>query len=96
MVCFKPKVYFFGGGIKGNLKEIYMAAKQNQRIIETLDPDLYAQQQEKARRKPTRDWRPEVDELVEMANKLKGGKIPGFQPAQSQHTFDPGRGPQSR
>jgi hypothetical protein len=67
---------FFGGGIKGNLKEIYMAAKQNQRIIETLDPTLYAQQQEKKRQKPSRDWRPEVDELVKAANKLKGGNVP--------------------
>ncbi len=66
----------FGGGIKGNLKEIYMAAKQNQRIIETLDPDLYAKEQEKAWRKPIRDWRPEVDELVKVANKLKGGQVP--------------------
>ncbi|MFQ5614007.1 MAG: hypothetical protein ACE5H9_17940 [Anaerolineae bacterium] len=67
---------FFGGGIKGNLKEIYMAAKQNRRIITTLDPTLQAIEQEQARRKPVRDWRPEVDELVKAANKLKGGKIP--------------------
>jgi hypothetical protein len=67
---------FFGGGIKGSLKETYMAAKQNRRIIQTLDPILQAQQQEKARRKPTRDWRPEVDELVKATNKLKGGKVP--------------------
>jgi hypothetical protein len=26
---------YFGSGIRGNLKEIYMAAKQNRRIIET-------------------------------------------------------------
>ena len=67
---------FFGGGIKGRLKETYMAAKQNQRIIETLDPVLQAKQQEKTRRKPARDWRPEVDELVRVVNKLKGGKVP--------------------
>jgi hypothetical protein len=67
---------FFGGGIKGNLKEIYMAAKQNQRLIETLEPGHRAQQQKKARSKPGRDWRPEVDELVKEANKLKGEKVP--------------------
>ena len=66
----------FGGGIKGNLKEIYMAAKQNQRIIETLDPDPRVRQQEKDWRKPLRDWRPEVDELVKVANKLKGEQVP--------------------
>ncbi len=67
---------FFGGGIKGNLKEIYMTAKQNQRIIETLAPDVSAKQQEKKPQKPARDWRPEVDELVKTANKLKGGNVP--------------------
>jgi hypothetical protein len=67
---------FFGGGIKRSLKETYMAAKQNQRIMDTLDPTLQAKQREKARRQPTRDWRPEVDELVTAANKLKGGKVP--------------------
>ncbi len=67
---------FFGGGIKGNLKEIYMAAKQNRRILETLDPAMQAKAQEKARRTPSRDWRPEVDELLKAAKKLKGGQIP--------------------
>ena len=73
---FQTYSIFFGGGIKGNLKETYMAAKQNQRIIETLDPELQAKQREKTWRKPTRDWRPEVDELVKAANKLKGGNVP--------------------
>lgn len=72
---FQTYSIFFGGGIKGDLKETYMAAKQNQRIIETFDPVLQAQQHEKAF-KPTRDWGPEVDELVNAAKKLKGGKVP--------------------
>ncbi len=53
-----------------------MAAKQNQRIIETLEPDLHRQQQQKARQKPSRDWRAEVDQLVKATNKLKGGPVP--------------------
>ena len=73
---FQPYSIFFGGGIKGNLKEIYMAAKQNQRIIATLEPDRQAKEHEKARRKPSADWRPEVDELVKAANKLKGDQLP--------------------
>ncbi len=73
---FQTYSIFFGGGIKGDLKEIYMAAKQNQRIIETLEPDRHAKQQEKARHKPTRDWGSEVDELVKAANKLKGSNVP--------------------
>jgi hypothetical protein len=73
---FQTYSIFFGGGIKGDLKEIYMAAKQNQRIIATLEPDRQAKAPEKARPKPSADWRPEVDELVKAANKLKGGQLP--------------------
>jgi hypothetical protein len=69
---FQTYSIFFGGGIRANLKEIYMAAKQNQRIITSLEPGRQAQEQEKARRKPIADWRPEVDDLVKAANKLKG------------------------
>jgi len=73
---FQTYSIFFGGGIKRNLKEIYMAAKQNGRIIESLSPALQAKQREQARRKPDKDWRSEVDELVKAANKLKGQKVP--------------------
>jgi hypothetical protein len=73
---FQPYGIFFGAGIKGDLKEIYMAAKQNQRIIDTLEYDPQAKTQEKARPKPIADWRPKVDELVNAANKLKGGELP--------------------
>lgn len=67
---------FFGGGIKGDLKETYLAAKQNQRIITTLEPGRPAQKMEMTHRKPLADWRPEVDELVKAANKLKGDQLP--------------------
>lgn len=63
---------FFGGGIKGDLKETYLAAKQNQRIITTLEPSHPTLKPEKSRDKPPVDWRPEVDELVKAINKLKG------------------------
>jgi hypothetical protein len=73
---FQTYSVYFGSGIKGNLREIYMAAKQNRRIIDTLEPARQAKQQQKAADKPTRDWRPEVEELVKAANKLKGQKVP--------------------
>jgi hypothetical protein len=73
---FQTYSVYFGGGIRGNLREIYMAAKQNRRIIDTLDPAKQARQQQKAAEKPTRDWGPEVDELVKAANKLKGQNVP--------------------
>ncbi len=65
---------YFGSGIRGNMREIYMAAKQNRRIIETLEPERQPRKREP--RKPPRDWRPVVDELVKTAEKLKGGESP--------------------
>ena len=70
---------YFGPGIRGNMKEIYMAAKQNRRIIETLEPERQPKKRET--RKPLRDWRPVVDELVKTAGKLKGGPSPVQSPA---------------
>jgi hypothetical protein len=72
---------FFGSGIRGNLKEIYMAAKQNQRIIGTLEPEQQPPKKKRAPRKPPPDWRPVVDDLVETAKKLKGGQSPVQSPA---------------
>ena len=62
----------FGGGIRSNLKEEYMAAKQNGRIITTLEPEL-AQPARQTRKKPGKDWRAEVDDLVKVTAKIKGG-----------------------
>jgi hypothetical protein len=72
---------FFGSGIRGNLKEIYMAAKQNQRIIGTLEPEQQPPKKKRAPRKPPPDWRPVVDDLVKTAKKLKGGQSPVQSPA---------------
>jgi hypothetical protein len=47
-----------------------MTAKQNDRIITTLEPELAPPPREK---KPAKDWRPVVDDLVKTTNKLKGG-----------------------
>ncbi|WP_373498390.1 hypothetical protein [Desulfococcus sp.] len=61
----------FGGGIKRRLKETYMTAKQNNRIIENLDapPQKTATP---APAKPSKDWAPVLDELAAMAKKLRG------------------------
>jgi len=72
---------FFGSGIRGNLKEIYMAAKQNQRIIETLKPERQVPKEKRKPRKPPPDWRPVVDELVKTAEGLKGEQSPVQSPA---------------
>lgn len=62
---------YFGGGIRSGLKEEYMTAKQNNRIITTLEPEL-AKPARKPK-KPAKDWRPEVDDLVKQTEKIKGG-----------------------
>ena len=61
----------FGSGIRSTLKEEYMAAKQNGRIITTLESELGKPKGEI--RKPGTDWRLAVDELVDMTKKMKGG-----------------------
>lgn len=63
---------YFGGGIRSRLKEEYMAAKQNGRIITTLEPEL-AQSSRQTSKKPGKDWQSEVDGLVKMTNRIKGG-----------------------
>lgn len=61
---------YFGSGIRSGLREEYMAAKQNDRIITTLEPELAKPPRKKT---PAKDWRPVVDNLVTTTDKLKGG-----------------------
>jgi hypothetical protein len=63
---------FFGRGISSELKETYMVAKQHGRIIESLPADSPLPQATR-RQTPTRDWRPELDELTAQAKKLRAG-----------------------
>jgi hypothetical protein len=63
---------FFGRGISSELKEVYMAAKQQGRIIESLEPDREPTKAQEPR-KPRKDWRPELDELMAKAKALRAG-----------------------
>lgn len=60
----------FGGGIKSNLKEAYMAAKQNGRIIESFDPQKQAEK-ETMKKTPSKDWGPTLDEISQQTKKLR-------------------------
>ncbi|MBF0235487.1 MAG: hypothetical protein HQK65_21000 [Desulfamplus sp.] len=60
----------FGSGIRGNLKEIYMIAKQNQRVIETLEGSARSIP---SKTQVLKNWEPEIQELYEKAKHLKGG-----------------------
>ena len=58
----------FGGGVKFNLKEAYMKAKQNDEIIESLDPQ---KQIAKKKKKPTKEWKPVLEELSQQTKQLR-------------------------
>ncbi len=60
----------FGRGIRLDLKETYMAAKQNGRIIESLDPKKQAELTGR-KTKPRKNWRPTVDDILGQAKKLR-------------------------
>ncbi len=62
----------FGGGIKQRLKETYLRAKQNQRIIESLGP-VQRGSQRKQPAKAMKQWKPELRKLADTAGKLRGG-----------------------
>lgn len=64
---------FFGGGIRSGLKEEYMAAKQNDRIITTLESEATTQKQVRHQQKPGKDWKPVVEEIVRASEKMRGG-----------------------
>jgi len=63
---------FFGRGISSDLKETYLAAKQQGRIINSLPTDALLPQATRPQT-PTRDWRPALDALVAQAHKLRAG-----------------------
>ncbi len=67
---------YFGSGIRGDLKEIYMAAKQNGRIIESLEPGRLRGGGRATSQVVEKDWRPEVEAIVKAGNKLKGHGVP--------------------
>lgn len=62
---------YFGGGIKRSLKETYMRAKQNTRIIDKLEKSN-VEKPKISKLKSLKDWKPELDELANKAKKLKG------------------------
>ncbi|MDD5599510.1 MAG: hypothetical protein PHV82_16300 [Victivallaceae bacterium] len=61
----------FGGNIAHGLKEKYMRAKQNNRIIDTLEaPSYETEQLEKSQ--TVKSWEPELEKLTKQAKRLKG------------------------
>ena len=83
----QPYRVIFGGGIKGELKETYLTAKQNCRVITSLGEPIYAQAGDETITLP--DNGPTITELQKMARKLRGSKdapavwTPSFKLAQA-------------
>jgi hypothetical protein len=70
---FQAHNIYFGGGIKHSLKESYMTAKQNNRIIESFDSAPNdKQRKETSKKKPHKDWRSELKELANISKRLRG------------------------
>jgi len=70
---FQARNIFFGGGIKGDLKETYMRAKQNNRIIESFDTATKKSPKKEAnKQKSSKDWTPELNALAKASKKLRG------------------------
>lgn len=83
---------YFGGGIRSELKQIYLIAKDNGTIIQTfdtLDDDNSAKNKKPAgkstaRAKSAQDWEPLLSDLAKTAKLLRGG---GGQPATYSPAF---------
>ena len=63
---------FFGRSITTDLKETYLAAKQQGHIIASLPADALVPPASRPQT-PSRNWRPEVDALAAQAQKLRAG-----------------------
>ena len=61
---------YLGKGIRYDLKETYMAAKQQGRIIVSFD----AQDQKKKPPARKKDWKPLLDEIAQKAKKLRSSR----------------------
>ena len=67
-----------GGGMKKTFKDTYLKAKREGRIIVSFDPQTQESAAAKMK-KPLKDWRPMVDDLVAEAKSLRAQ--PGSPPA---------------
>lgn len=77
----QPSQIFFGSGIAGDLREKYLIAKQNHRIVESLEPDMRLASK-KSPQLLAKDWRANIDALRVAAQELKvGAGTPAIQGA---------------
>jgi len=63
----------FGGGVKRSLKDTYMKAKQNEKIITTLNGERTSGNKIAKPKVKHRDWSKELERITSVAKTLKGG-----------------------
>ena len=63
----------FGGGIKRSLAETYMRAKQNKKVITTLEEATVKSKDFERPGLQTKSWDKEIAQLKSVSKKLKGG-----------------------
>ena len=61
---------FWGKNVRAELNDTYMRAKQNGRIITTLEPSQTAPASPQP--KPRKDWSPMAEEFVRMSEQMRG------------------------
>jgi hypothetical protein len=69
----KPYNMFFGSGIRSDLNETYMVAKQNGRIITTLEPEATLAPEGESPEKSSQEWVGMVEEIVKVSERMHGG-----------------------
>lgn len=83
---------FFGGGIRAELKQVYLIAKDNGAILQTLEAPSSTSHSKNAQKslqssassKSEQHWEPLLDDLAKTAKTLRGG---GGQPATYSPVF---------
>ncbi len=80
---FQSSNIFFGGNITAELKEVYMTAKHNGEIIESLEPGATPAKQPSTET-VTKEWTPVLEEMLTLAKQLRGG---GGQPRLNSPAF---------
>jgi hypothetical protein len=62
----------FGSGIRGDLNEIYMSARQKGQVIESLENGEQEPTSKRKAGKESKDWQPIMETIAQAAEKLKG------------------------
>jgi hypothetical protein len=71
----RPYDIYFGAGIRSGLKEEYLTAKQNGRIITSLEPETTATKPARQQRALDKGSEAALAEMVGMSERIRGGNV---------------------